>query len=147
MTKLNIGAGYKRIDGFINIDCVQTGVTDVILDIEKDKLPYEDNSVDEIACYETLEHLEDIIWIMNEMHRVLKPECVLHGKVPGTWKGAIADPTHKRIFVKESFDYFAGINPNHPSQPSRPRNADYGIKPWNKILVDEGIRFKLTPRK
>ena len=145
--KLNIGSGYKRIDGFTNVDCVQTGVTDVVIDIEKEKLPYEDNSVDEIYCYETLEHLSDIIFPMNEMWRVLKTGGILKGKVPGTWSGAVADPTHKRIFVPESFDYFTGVNPNHPDQPARPKDANYGIKPWHKINVDKGINFELSPRK
>jgi ubiquinone/menaquinone biosynthesis C-methylase UbiE len=145
--KLNIGSGYKKVDGFINIDCIQTGVTDIVMDIEKEILPFEDNSVDEILCYEVLEHLENLIFMMNEMWRVLKPTGILKGKVPGTWAGAIADPTHKRIFVPESFDYFTGINSKHPDQPLRPSNANYGIKPWIKILVDKGINFKLSPRK
>jgi len=147
MIKLNIGAGYKRIRDFINIDSVQTGVTDVVMDIEKDHLPYDDNSVDEIYCYEVLEHLENIIFVMNEMWRVMKPGGTLKGKVPGTWSGSIADPTHKRIFVPESFDYFTGINPEHPEQPARPKSANYGIKPWSKIKVDKKINFELSPRK
>jgi SAM-dependent methyltransferase len=145
--KLNIGSGYTKKEDFINIDIVQTGVTDVVMDIEKEILPYEDNSVNEIHCFETLEHLEDIIFPMNEMWRVLKPDGVLRGKVPGTWSGAIADPTHKRIFVPESFDYFTGINSKYPNQPKRPSNANYGIKPWHKIKVDKGINFILKPRK
>jgi SAM-dependent methyltransferase len=145
--KLNIGAGYQKIEGCINIDIVQTGIIDVVMDIEKEPLPYPDNSVDEIYCYETLEHLGNLIFVMNEMWRVLKPSGILKGKVPGTWSGAIADPTHKRIFVPESFDYFTGINPKHPDQPQRPRNANYGIKPWYKIKVDNKINFELKPRK
>lgn len=151
--KLNIGSGYTRMEGFTNVDCVQieddreNNMTDVICDIDKEPLPFEDNSVDEIACYETLEHLENLIFAMNEMWRVLKPEGILKGKVPGTWKGAVADPTHKRIFVPETFDYFTGVNPKHPDQPARPKTANYGIKPWHKIKVDKGINFELSPRK
>lgn len=153
MNKLNIGSGFKRIDGFTNVDkinCVDSqgiNYTDVVCDIEKNSLPFEDNSIDEIACYETLEHLDNLIFAMNEMWRVLKPEGVLKGKVPGTFSGSVADPTHKRIFVVESFDYFTGVNKHHPDRPARPMDADYGIKPWNKISVDKGIRFVLSPRK
>lgn len=161
--KLNIGAGFQKIEGFLNVDYVQcidnegNKYTDVICDIEKERLPFKDNSVDEIACYETLEHmghdrdnpdkLEALIFLMNEMWRVLKPEGILKGKVPGTTDGAFADPTHKRVFTQSTFDYFTGVNMFNSGQPSRPRQADYGIKPWYKILVDSGIRFILRPRK
>lgn len=151
--RLNIGSGITRIDGFINVDCAQFvdskggQYTDVICNIEKEPLPYADSSVNEIACYEVLEHLDDLIFAMNEMWRVLKPKGILKGKVPGTWSGSIADPTHKRMFVPESFDYFTGVNRHHPFRPKRPGNADYGIKPWYKISVDKKIRFVLRPRK
>lgn len=163
MTKLNIGGGFQRFDGFLNVDFVQCvdndgkEYTDVICDIARERLPFEDNSVDEIACYEFLEHMgherdnpdkqEALIWVMNEMWRVLKPEGILKGKVPGTDDGAFADPTHTRYFRPSTFDYFTGINKYNYWQPSRPRLANYNIKPWYKIEVDNKIRFTLRPRK
>lgn len=144
--KLDIGAGKSRREGFTSVDIVPPA--DIVVNLEHERLPFEDNSVDEIACYETLEHishsrenpdgLDALIFVMNEMHRVLKPGCLLHGKVPGTDDGAFADPTHQRYFRKSTFDYFSG---------ARPKNADYGIKPWKIISVDNGIRFTLTPNK
>lgn len=152
--KLNIGSGLTRIEGFINVDAVQcvdekgNKYTDIICDIEKERLPFEDNSIDEIAVYETLEHLDNLIFAMNEMWRVLKPEGFLKGKVPREGgRGALADPTHKRTFITDTFDYFTGANRHHSFRPKRPGNADYGIKPWYKISVDKGIRFTLRPRK
>ena len=162
--KLNIGSGYRRIDGFINIDsvdCVDDNgnqYTDIVLDIEKERLPFEDNSVDEIACYEVLEHIgfdknnpdgqEALIFVMNEMWRVLKPDGLLKGKVPREGgKGALRDPTHKRVFLVSTFDYFTGVNKHNPWRPMRPLNADYRIKPWYRIKLDRGIRFILRPRK
>jgi len=152
--KLNIGAGFTRINGFTNVDYIphtnKNGekFTDVICNIEKEPLPFEDNSVDEIACYEVLEHLDDLIFAMNEMWRVLKPEGFLKGKVPSEGgRGALADPTHKRIFITDTFDYFTGVNKRDDSRPKRPQNADYGIKPWYKILVNKKIEFILRPRK
>ena len=152
--KLNIGSGLTRIEGFTNVDYIQctddkgNQYTDVICNLEKDPLPFEDNSVSEIACYETLEHIENLIFVMNEMWRVLKPEGVLKGKVPREGgRGALADPTHKRILIMDTFDYFTGVNRHNSFRPKRPGNADYGIKPWYKILVDKRINFILRPRK
>lgn len=154
MTCLNIGAGLTREKGFTNVDYVSckdekgNEYTDIICDIEKQPLPFDDNSVDEILCNETLEHMEDLITVMNEMWRVLKPEGFLKGRVPhfGS-KGSIADPTHKRWFIPDSFNYFTGVNRHHSFRPKRPGNADYGVKPWYKIHVGSGIKFVLRPRK
>jgi SAM-dependent methyltransferase len=152
--KLNIGSGFTRKKGFTNVDrlpCIDDkGVqfTDVICDIGKERLPFENNSVNEIACYEVLEHLDDLIFAMNEMWRVLKPEGILKGKVPREGgRGALADPTHKRVLTTDTFDYFTGVNRKDASRPSRPRNADYGIRPWYKIKVNKKIEFILRPRK
>ena len=164
MKKLNIGAGFQIIEGFTNIDCVQCvdndgkEYTDVICDVEKERLPFEDNSIDEIACYEFLEHmsherdnpdkLDALIWVMNEMWRVLKPDGILKGKCPHEGgENAFADPTHQRVILAATFDYFTGTNKYNSNQPARPRLASYGAKPWNKILVDKGVHFTLSPRK
>jgi SAM-dependent methyltransferase len=43
------------------------------LNIENEKLPFEDGSVDVIIANQILEHCKEIWWIMHEVSRVLKP--------------------------------------------------------------------------
>lgn len=153
--KLNIGSGIICYEGFINIDNVQLydnqgkEIVDIVLDIEKDKLPFEDDSIDEIRAESILEHLGDgLIFCLNECHRVLKPTGILKGNVPPPFsEGSIRDITHKRQFNKASFSYLAGINPRFPNQPSHPKYANYGVKPWYAIYVTDDIKFALRPRK
>lgn len=155
--KLNIGAGRIRKTGFKNIDIAQyvdgTGKALVyyVLNIEKQPLPFADNTVNEIVADNVLEHLYELIFPMNEMHRVLKIGGTLKGVVPvaGT-KESYMDPTHRRFFIKATFDYFCGENLAIPNRPYHPRYADYGILPWNKISLEQKenlIYFELTPRK
>ncbi len=48
------------------------------LNIEFDRLPFDDNSFDAVACCEIIEHLtRDPVWMLGEIHRVLKPEGCL----------------------------------------------------------------------
>lgn len=155
--KLNIGSGRQVIAGFKNIDIKQIQTTqgknlvDFVMDVSKQKLPFLDNTVDEIICDNTLEHLDDMIFAMNEMHRVLKVDGILRGGVPMCntvvhWK----DPTHKRCFIKETFSYFTGVAEWNPAKPKHPKYADYGIKPWHEVelLLESDIwNFKLSPRK
>lgn len=153
--KLNIGSGRLRFTGFTNIDCTQIidgngdKCVDIILNVEKDKLPFEDNSVEEIKVDNILEHLGDgFIFFLNECHRVLKPTGIMTGNVPpfGT-NGAIRDITHKRFFLKDSFGYLTGQSLYNPAFPKAPKYADYGVKPWYKVYLDDGINFRLRPRK
>lgn len=71
MTKLNLGSGDSRFDGFISVDKY-----DKAADVQADicELPYKNNSVDEIVAYQVIEHIpynktDDMF---AEMYRVLK---------------------------------------------------------------------------
>jgi len=156
--KINFGCGRLRKPDHINIDITQyidgkgNKMVDVVLDVEREKLPYEDNSVDEILADNVFEHLGDgFIFALNECHRVLKPNGRLFGIVPmaGT-EVDFMDITHKRHFILKSFDYICGENKAMPNRPSHPRYADYGVLPWkqNELFTkDNLIYFDLIPNK
>src|SRR4051794_35048583 len=67
---LNIGSSQTYIPGFTNIDI--STKADISLDLSKDRLPFEDSSVDLIFSYHTLEHVPDYLFSLSEIHRVLK---------------------------------------------------------------------------
>jgi len=155
--KLDIGCGRMKPDGYIGIDCVQIidgngdKKVDVVMDIEKTSLPYISDTVDEIRAFNVLEHLANLRFVLNDCHRVLKKDGFLWGTVPlaGTEKD-FQDPTHQRHFIKKTFLYFTGRNDAFPDQPSHPRYANYGYKPWDEVEVrvdGQDIWFKLKPRK
>lgn len=156
--KLNIGSGRIRYTGFINIDCVQIidgngeKTVDIVMNIEKEKLPYADNSVSEIIVNNVLEHIENLKFVLNECWRVLKITCPISGcvSVAGT-SVDFRDPTHKRHFIKDTFLYFSGqANWTKDKKPSHPKYADYGFLSWNMIKLEETeniIYFKMTPNK
>lgn len=106
MRKLNIGCGPDKKDGYINIDYDSTFNPDIVRDIEKG-LPFDDNSVDEIFCSHVLEHVKDLIFVMNEFWRVLKSGGKLFILVPPyDFEGAFSDPTHIRYFTPRTFEFF-----------------------------------------
>ncbi len=77
--KLNIGCGGKIMSGFVNIDCRKLPGVDKTIDLEKENLPYEDNSVIEIWLQDFLEHLSKFRQrsFLEEIYRILS----LKGKV------------------------------------------------------------------
>lgn len=162
--KLNIGCGRMRMDGYVGLDVTQfidgngDKCVDVVIDIERERLPFDDNTVDEIRVDNILEHIgfhrdnpdkqEALIFFLNECHRVLTGNGLLTGNVPPFGSnGAIRDITHKRFFVEESFAYLCGQNEAKLDRPGHPKYADYGVLPWYQVYLDGGITFKLRPRK
>ena len=52
--KLHLGCGNKRIEGFTNIDILESEAVDVVSDIVK--LPYSSGTIDLIYACNVLEH-------------------------------------------------------------------------------------------
>lgn len=104
--KLNIGAGQTYIPGFINIDISEKA--DITLDLGKDKLPIEDNSIDLVFSYHTLEHVPNYIFALSEIHRVLRHcGCFLVGVPYVTLtEYHLVNPYHHHNFNEFSFDFF-----------------------------------------
>jgi SAM-dependent methyltransferase len=48
------------------------GIKPVILDLEKERLPFADNSIDLVIVNQIYEHLKEIFWVSHEISRVLK---------------------------------------------------------------------------
>lgn len=106
LVRLNIGAGVSFIPGFVNIDITDRG--DICLDLNRERLPFEDNSVDLIFTNHTIEHLDGYLHAIGEIHRVLKHGGELLVGVPYVTltEFNLVNPYHKQHFNEFSFDFF-----------------------------------------
>lgn len=70
--RLNLGGGDNQVEGFINVD-LYDDTADVKADICE--LPFDNGSVDEIVCYQVIEHIpyNKSLQCLQEMYRVLEP--------------------------------------------------------------------------
>lgn len=104
--RLNIGAGQTYIPGFLNIDI--SNKAEIVLDIGKDRLPFEDNTVDLIFSYHTLEHIPDYLFALSEIHRVLKHGGRFLVGLPYVTltEYNLVNPYHLHNFNEFSFDFF-----------------------------------------
>jgi len=104
--KLNLGSFTERFSGYLNVDKDPGVNPDILCDIEEG-IPVDDNSVSEIKAVMILEHIDNIIFVMNELWRIMKSGAILDIVVPHESSAmAWGDPTHKRVFNEESFGYF-----------------------------------------
>jgi len=107
--KLNLGSGYRRIEGYLNVDDDPLVKPDFLVNLEKDKLPFEDNSVEAIIAHHVLEHIgEGFIPLMQEIYRVCKHGAIIDIRVPHHFHELfINDPTHKRPITVEGLRLFS----------------------------------------
>ena len=134
--KLNIGCGTDIRLGWVNLDSADISGVDVVHDIEKLPLPFEDNTFDEILCQDVLEHVE-YIPVLQDLHRILKPDGEITIQVPHfTSRNNFIDPTHKKRFSINTFDFFA--NGTH-----RQKYRSYYFKFSFESLVRREITFEL----
>jgi predicted SAM-dependent methyltransferase len=110
-TILDLGCGNRKRPGAIGVDSNPAVKPDVLHSLEKLPYPFETSSADEIYMDNSLEHLDDVIAVMEELHRIGKPGALVKIIVPyfrAHW--AYNDPTHKRFFSAEAFAHF---DPSH----------------------------------
>ncbi len=105
--KLNLGCGQKALRDWHNVDNSPWSQANELIDLNDIPWPFPDNCCDQIEMNAVLEHLNDTMAVMAELHRVMKPGATLHIHVPyagSVW--AFQDPTHKRFFTERTFKYF-----------------------------------------
>jgi SAM-dependent methyltransferase len=105
--KLNLGCGEHYLEGYVNCDLLPHVRADQHFDLNQPPYPFVDGTVDEILMDNVLEHLDDLLAVMGELHRILKPGGVLRAFVPyGKSDWAMQDPTHKHFFTEQTIRYF-----------------------------------------
>lgn len=104
---LDFGCGRAKHPGSIGADWNRRSNADLIADLNRLPYPFQSDTFDQIICKDILEHLDNFIGVMEELHRITKPGGTLYVHAPfASSPDLYADPTHRRGFVSKSFDYF-----------------------------------------
>lgn len=110
--KVQVSADERWIGELTTIDMDPNCGADIVWDLEKHPLPFDDDTFDELAAYDVLEHLGhqgDWRGWFNEMaeyHRILKPNGTFGILVP-EGGDALADPGHTRFFQQNYFAFLS----------------------------------------
>ena len=107
MRVLDLGCGANKRPGATGVDIVELPGVDVVWDLNRRQWPISDSSYDLIIMNHIIEHLEDPVATMLEVHRVAAPNAVVdivtpHFSSANSW----SDPTHRHHFAVAAFDYF-----------------------------------------
>lgn len=143
--KLSVGCGHDARDGWTNLDLAPLPGVDVVHDLDDLPLPFEDDSFDYIDCIDILEHVREFPDVVRELHRITAPGGVVHVEGPHftsyTWP---TDPTHRRAFAINTFEFFARSSMHERDYYfdfsfSRVRQRRIGFQrvwyqPWNFVV-------------
>lgn len=107
-TKLDLGCGKNKREGFYGVDAMKFDTVDLVADLRK-PWPWDTNSIEEVHCSHFIEHLTapERIHFVNELYRVLKPGGKATVVVPHWCSNrAYGDLTHQWPPVSEMWFYY-----------------------------------------
>ena len=105
---LNLGCGRKLMDAAVNVDVSPDVGADVVHDLARLPWPLPSDAFVSVHAYDVIEHLENVVGAMEEIHRICRSGARVHITVPHySSANAYRDPTHRHQFGCFSFDYFA----------------------------------------
>lgn len=96
--KINIGSGGTQYEGYKTCDYDALAEPDFLFNLETDKFPFEDNTVEAVIAHHVFEHLgEGYFHCLKELYRVCKHGAVIDIRVPHHRHDYFFDdPTHRR---------------------------------------------------
>jgi SAM-dependent methyltransferase len=103
---LHLGPGTGEHIG-ITVDRLPEAKPTVLMDLDSFPYPFRDRSFDAIYAFSVIEHLDDLVQTMTELHRLLRPGGFVAVLTPHfSNDGSYVDPTHRSHLSARSFDYF-----------------------------------------
>ena len=137
---LDVGADQCGLKKFLPEGTKYTGIglgseVDVKIDLEKGRLPYKDNSFSCVLCLDTLEHLDNIHEVFDELCRVTSKYLII--SLPNPWAsftGMLRGGYYKHTELPMKFY-------NLPTEPPEDRHKwFYGAHEAEKFLNQRGKR-------
>ena len=111
MNILDLGCGKNKRFGSVGVDFSTRHNPDMVHNLNNYPYPFESNFADEVYLDNILEHLNEPMLVMQEVHRITKMEGLVKVIVPYfRSKWAFTDPTHKTFYTVDSFAYY---DPDH----------------------------------
>lgn len=104
--------GHQEWNGLVTLDMNANHTPDWLFELGSGRLPFADNTADEIHAYEVLEHVgqqgdwRKFLGEFEDYWRVLKPGGLFFATTPDpTSRWAFGDPGHTRLIPREALTF------------------------------------------
>lgn len=115
---LDVGADECHLNNLLNDDISYTGIglgsknLDLEIDLEKEQLPYSDNSFHTVLCFDVLEHLDNLHDAFDELCRVSKNYLVI--SLPNPYREILTILQGKNYKENQHIKFY-GLPPKKPT--------------------------------
>ena len=138
--KLNLGCGLRKLEGWLNVDCVPAFELDRLIDLERTPWDLPDDGAEEVLLNHVLEHLGEstaaFLGVMSELHRICADGALLRINVPHPLHEHYrTDPSHVRRITPQTLSMFSRRECEEAAAAGSP------MTPWATIL---GVNFELA---
>jgi len=107
MNILDVGCGNAKTPGAVGLDFNPATAADIVHDLNQYPWPLASDHFDKVVCSHIVEHIADLIRLMEEVHRVGCAGALVEIVTPHfSNRFSYTDPTHLRHLGLRSFDYF-----------------------------------------
>jgi SAM-dependent methyltransferase len=128
---LDVGCGAEKFPGSIGLDISPDTAADVVHNLDERPFPFDDNSFDQVLLQDVIEHVEEPIAVMEELHRICRPNARIQLRTPHFSSVlAYGDPTHKHYFSRIAIESLA-----------EPRFAHYTEVRFNVVHITLDLWF------
>jgi SAM-dependent methyltransferase len=138
---LDIGCGPDKLEGAYGMDVIEQPGIDLVHDLNVRPWPLPANHFTHVRAKDVLEHVEDFIGCVEEIHRILAPGGTLYIRMP--FAGSVhhhTDPTHRRAATSRTMDYFIPGSHLHRYSYS---NASFQLETFHylrEMVVPKGLK-------
>jgi tetratricopeptide (TPR) repeat protein len=100
---LELGCGKTKMEDYLGIDRFDLPGVDIVVDLNKG-IPLRDNTVSKVYACHSLEHLDDLPFIMSEIYRVCEHGAIVTIFAPYYLQSTnLGNPFHKHVFLETTF--------------------------------------------
>lgn len=110
LLRLDIGCGPSKLPGTLGVDVVPGPAVDHVVDLDKEPLPFADDSVGYVHSSHCLEHLIDPETMWKEITRVAANDASVELWLPYGWNNDAFVFGHKNFFNETHFRHLTDFS-------------------------------------
>jgi len=105
--RIDLGSGPRPREGFYALDHLELEGIDIVADLNRPLELLPDHCAEHVFSSHALEHVENLLPLLGEIHRITRPGGLVEFVVPHFSNPYYySDPTHVRFFGLYTMNYF-----------------------------------------